>query len=324
MSRDHSMFPGFTHRHFDAYQPGKWRSNAFNLERRLVKEALAQLARDLSAGLLASDGTLLASELSREYPALCNQKQVRAQQLYFARPGKVRKELDRIIDRARGMASLIEDPSLQSSHLHLAVTVEHERIQVALVLPAEAAIDRRNLEARLSEPRMANEFIALFAGLPESMSIAIVTSDRPAAPLVSVRAIDRAEIQALVTRLGEAAGTGRASRLVIGHSIARAEVVAMASAVTVAIRAVLVALLPVYQFIAWSRDNDHIALGRDLRRERIVRSQRGLAKNDPVRIITGLFSGRSGVIQDIDARGILRVLVGGIPIKLRAEQVEKQ
>ena len=49
----------------------------------------------------------------------------------------------------------------------------------------------------------------------------------------------------------------------------------------------------------------------------------GLAKNDAVRIIRGMFAGKSGVVQEVDAKGGLRVLVGKVAVKVDAEDVQK-
>src|SRR6187399_440481 len=109
------MFTGLGASDFDAYLPAKWRSNVYNRERLEVKQRLWALAPSLATALLGPDGAPLTAAASVEHPALFNQKQVEAQHLYFSRGEAARRELDAIIDRARGVASLLEDPTPQRS-----------------------------------------------------------------------------------------------------------------------------------------------------------------------------------------------------------------
>ena len=62
---------------------------------------------------------------------------------------------------------------------------------------------------------------------------------------------------------------------------------------------------------------------RRCRRRSSRSARRALAKNDAVRIMRGMFAGKSGVVQEIDAKGGLRVLVGKVAVKLGAEDVQK-
>ena len=85
----------------------------------------------------------------------------------------------------------------------------------------------------------------------------------------------------------------------------------------------LQSLLPIYRFIAWSRDNDFVSIRETLQKEKQQKRQKGLAKNDAVRIVRGMFAGKQGVVQEVDAKGGLRVLVGKVAVKLGAEDVQK-
>jgi transcription antitermination factor NusG len=85
----------------------------------------------------------------------------------------------------------------------------------------------------------------------------------------------------------------------------------------------LLSLLPIYRFVAWSRDNDFVSMREALQKEKQQKRQKGLAKNDAVRIIRGMFAGKQGVVQEVDAKGGLRVLVGKVAVKLDAEDVQK-
>src|SRR4029077_17658933 len=128
------MFPGFTASDFDAYQAKKWKSNVFNRERMEVKQKLLALGRELQGAMVGPDGAPLAVDASVEHPALWNHKQVEAQHLFFSRNEGARKELDAIIDREKGLASLIDDPTPLRNHVFLAATIGHEALELTLKL----------------------------------------------------------------------------------------------------------------------------------------------------------------------------------------------
>ena len=52
--------------------------------------------------------------------------------------------------------------------------------------------------------------------------------------------------------------------------------------------------------------------------ERNTRRQKGLHKNDKVRIVRGMLAGKDGVVQEVDAKGHLKILVGKMVLKIDA------
>lgn len=313
-----SMFPGFTDRDFDAYAPNKWKSNVFNRERLEVKQKLVGLGKELTAVLHASDGSPLLCEASVEHPALWNHKQVEAQHVFFSRNEGARKELDRIIDRARPMSTMLEDPTPQRNHIFLSISLAHGFLDVAVKLHPDARVDRQNLERKLGEHWEREKLLSLIRSLPKG-STAGVTGG---ASFPSDELTDD-ELATLLGDLARPELPGKTHWLVVGRSVSRAEVMAAGEGALALARGELQALLPVYLFIAWSRDNDFVSIRETLKQEKQAKRQKGLAKNDKVRIVRGVFSGRTGVIQEIDTKGALKVLVGSVPVKMGADEVEK-
>ncbi len=316
------MFPGFTAADFDAYQPKKWKSNVFNRERLEVKQKLVALGRELQGAMLAPDGSPLAAEPSVEHPALWNHKQVEAQHLYFSRNEGARKELDAIIDRGKSIASMIDDPSPQRNHLFLAVTLSEQALELSLKLHPDARVDRENLERKCDDHFEREKLLHLLRGLGDGFK-AGVTPD-----VVAVGELDEGKLLELVAALGKSGGgpalPGAPQKLLyVGRAIARADAVAAGADIVDAAKKTLQALLPIYRFIAWSRDNDFVSIKETLQKEKQQRRQKGLVKNDAVRIIRGMFAGKQGIVQEVDAKGGLRVLVGKVAVKLDAEDVQK-
>lgn len=318
------MFPGFTTADFDAYQQKKWKSNAFNRERLEAKQKLVALGRDLQGALLAPDGSPLAVEASVEHPALWNHKQVEAQHLYFSRNEGARKELDAIIDRGKSMASMIDDPTPLRNHLLLAVTLGEQSIELALKLHPDARVDRENLERKCEDHFEAEKLLHLVRGLDPAFR-AGVTPDT-----VPVGELDESKLREIVAAFAKPAppaplslGGAPAKLFYIGRTIARAEAPAAGAALGDTARTALASLMAIYRFIAWSRDNDFLSMREALQKEKQQKRQKGLAKNDTVRIVRGMFAGKAGVVQEVDAKGGLRVLVGKVAVKLGADDVAK-
>ena len=312
------MFTGFTDNDFEAYAPKKWKSNVFNRERLEVKQKLAALGKALAGALTAADGSPLACEASVEHPALWNHKQVEAQHLFFSRNEGARKELDHIIDRARPMATMLEDPTPQRNHLFLCVSIDHERIELALKLHPDARVDRQNLERKLADTWEREKLFELVRDMPEGYRVGVTGGTQ-----VEARAVDEGKLKEILAELTRPELPGKTHWLVIGRSLGRADAKACGEGLVAEARRELARLLPVYHFVAWSRDNDFVSMREQLKQEKQARRQKGLAKNDRVRIVRGMFSGRTGVVQEVDARGALRVLVGTVAVKVGADEVEK-
>lgn len=313
------MFPGFTDSDFDAYARNKWRSNAFNRERLEVKQKLERLGKELQGPITAAGESPLLCEVSVEHPALWNQKQVDCQQLYFSRNEAARRELESILTRSRTLASLIEDPSPQRSHVFLTVTVAFDGLLVGLRLHTDATVDRQNLEVKLAEPWPRQELLELLVELPPAFVAEVGNNaPRPAAET------DDDHLARMLTELGRPLPPQQSRWLTIARSVGRDAAIAAGSAITAELTASLVALLPLYRFIAWSRENDHISITDQLRKQTVKKKRRGLTKHDKVRIVGGMFAGRTGVVAEVTDKGVVRVLVGNLPIVVKADELEKQ
>jgi hypothetical protein len=317
------MFPGFTLADFEAYAPSKWKSNVFNRERLEVKQKLLGLGRALTsgegAGLLAgADGAPLAMEASVEHPALWNHKQVEAQHLFFSRNEGARKELDSIIDRQKSLASMIDDPTPLRNHVFLAVSIDHRALTLSCKLHPDAKVDRENLERKCEDHFERERLLKLLRSPGEGFQVGVTPE------LVPSESLDDARLGEVLTALSAPQPLLGAPRLFyFGRAVPRDEAIHAGADALELGRRTLGAVMEVYRFIAWSRDNDFVSMREALQKEKAAKRQRGLAKNDAVRIIRGMFAGKTGVVQEIDAKGALRVRVGKVAVKVDAEDVLK-
>jgi hypothetical protein len=197
------------------------------------------------------------------------------------------------------------------------VAVDH--IFVGLKLHRDAAVDRHNLDSQLADAGRARDIIERLARLPADIDIGIdAVCVKPAV------GVGLDHLRLLLQRLEAPLMPGQSRWLTVGKRFPRDQAIQLGRALAGHIERVLLAVLPIYRYIAWSPDNDHIALGERLRQRKTAAVCRGLRKNDTVRVTAGVFAGRTGVVQDIDSKGVVKVLIGSIPIRLEAHILIKQ
>ncbi|MFH2009430.1 MAG: hypothetical protein ABI333_22755 [bacterium] len=316
-------FDGFEARDYEAYAPEKWLSNVYNLDRMRVKEKLAALGQALSPLQPSPDGAPLTCEVSIEHPAVWNNNQVSEQSLYFTRSEQERNELSTRNTRAKSMSFLVADPSPHQEHIFLCVVVRAMGIELGLKLHSNAVVDRENMVSKLNDRWHMQAFAEIVAALPEEIQIGL-TGESQSSP--SELGVD--QLRALVQRFETAAREAKPS-IVPGDAkvlcflktypsdyegCARADFAEQA-------RADLEKLLPLYDHLAWSRQNDFVEVKETIREEKRVKKSRGLAKNDSVKVVRGLFTGKTGVVMDTDSKGSLKVRLGTMVVRIDAKDV---
>lgn len=306
-------FEGLTASDFDAYLEHKWASNVFNLERLQVKQKLAALGRQISPSLLSADGSLLECDVSPEHPTRWNHRSVKHQQLYFARNADARRELETIISRNRSMASQIEDPSPLHNHIFLSVLVDSSAVELALKLHSDASVDRENLLRKCHDYFQREQLLQHLQQLGEEFSFGLAGQAG-----VPVRDLDDDRLQQLISALPTAGDW-----LSICRKIDRARAIELAAGLASQAEAALSSLLPAMHHVAWRRDNDYVSVREVLEQHRLEQQSKGLQKQDKVRVVSGIFAGKTGVVQDVDSKGALKIMIGKMVVKLSCEDVVK-
>jgi hypothetical protein len=270
---------------FDAYAPEKASSNAFTRPRIEVKQRALAWARGVVARL-AELGIAVDVHGSDEHPSLRNKKRVDCQWVFFWRDQAARDELERLQGRGRSIAAEIDDPSPFTRHAFLALRLDATAVEVCFAVHPEAQVDVENLRARLAEarddealtmgapppdPRLeASPLTAALRALPEQFSLGLSPEHRgsgldggdPHTPggqidRVAASAVTSEALQALLER----AAAGQVP-LWIGWSVARDTAVEHSAILDEQLEDAIVALAPIYRLVAWSRENDRIALDR--------------------------------------------------------------
>jgi hypothetical protein len=248
-----------TARDFDAYAPEKATSNAYSRPRLEVKQRALGWARGVVARL-AELGIAVDVHGSDEHPSLRNKKRVECQWVFFWRDAAAREEFDRLLERGRSISQEIDDPSPYTRHAFLALRIDLQTIEVCFAVHPEATVDVDNLHARLvpgegseGPAPLTDELMRSLAALPEEFMIG-VGDDRVACASATPEAI---------LRLLERAAAGQVP-LWIGWSVNRETALLHAEILDEQLEDSIIALAPIYKLVAWSRDNDRIALDRRL------------------------------------------------------------
>jgi sRNA-binding protein len=238
---------------FDAYLPERAASNAFSRPRIEVKQRAIAWARSVAVRL-AAEGIAASVEGSDEHPSLRNKRRVERQWVFFWRDEAAREELGRLLDQRRSIAEALDDPSPYTRHAFLALRIDARGLEVCFAVHPEAGVDVDNLRARLAAPPLAEELLAALRGLPDEFEIGTTPDDR--------RPCAGASAQEIVDMIARAA-EGQVP-LWIGWSVPREVALDHAAILDDQLEDAIVALAPIYRLVAWSRDNDHIALDRRL------------------------------------------------------------
>ncbi|AUX19569.1 hypothetical protein SOCEGT47_000200 [Sorangium cellulosum] len=250
-----------TARDFDAYAAEKATSKAYSRPRLEVKQRALAWARGVVARL-AELGISVDVHGSDEHPSIRNKHRADCQWVFFWRDQAAREELDRLLDRGRSISDVIDDPSPYTRHAFLALRLSEGEVQVCFAVHPDAKVDVDNLRARLSasddatgEPTsLAAELTSALHALPEQFSFGAGGGDRVDCSAATPEAI---------TEMLRRAADGQVP-LWIGWSVPRETAVEHADILDEQLEDALVALAPIYRLVAWSRENDRIALDHKL------------------------------------------------------------
>ncbi len=248
-----------TDRDFDAYLPEKATSNAFTRPRLEVKQRALGWARNVTARL-AEQGFGVEVHATDEHPSLRNRRRVEAQWVFFWRDAVARGELDQLLDRTRPIAEAIDDPSPFERHAFLGLRIDASAVEVCFAVHPEAKVDIDNLRARLAEgsEHLAEELAKALHALPDQFEIR-AGGEQGEGTRLPCGAASPGQIAEVLARCAS-----ENVPLWIGWRVPRETALAHAEILDEQLEDAVLALFPVYRLIAWSRDNDHIGIEREI------------------------------------------------------------
>jgi transcription antitermination factor NusG len=309
-----NSFAGFTSTDFDAFDPKKWSSHAYNRERLEVKLKLSDLGKALMQQL-AQQLAGQESGLTEERPSIFNQQKVRDLTLFFTRGSEARRELEAIVEKHCSMAEKILDPALHHKHIIVGLRIHADGIEFGLWLHHDAWVDWKNLIERCKEHYEREKLAEIIAGLDDSLCF--FQGDRPTTTMTPVRSV---VIEQLIGSQENAQPW-----TFCGEYLSCSDAMLAGPQLLERMAQVFSRLWPLHQFIAWRRDNDFHRLREVLkeRREKGKMQFSALKTGDEVRILKGLAAGRTGVVEEIEKKGILKVRLGLMVVAVKVEDVAK-
>lgn len=307
-------FTGFTEEDFDAFARKKWASRVYTMERRSARAKVVALARSA----LAEHGDLgLEQGASDDAPSIANNRKVDAVWTYLTRPDALRKALgSRLSSTNLSDAASLFDLNIEHQHASLVLQIDNDSFFIELQFATKAQVDRTNAMSKLAFEEDRTRMAELCAELPEATSVGFGETHQPATAITPET----------VEGWGDSWET--AEPFSIRHRWHRDEEQLRGDAFQDTVNGQLAGLLPIYQHLAWSPENDFAKVGVEKTVEKVekkLKKAAGPSALEPgtrVTILSGLFAGRGGYLAEIDGKGQAKVMVGPVSVNVPASDVK--
>jgi len=297
-------FGGLAVETFATYTSDKWSSMVHNLARMKAKETLLQLSERAATGIGEELAGLVRAS-SDEIPNVSNHKRVDSQWVYWFRNQEERDTLASFLKATPLDQATIFNIAPQDKHATLAVILREPEIWIGLRIAPGALVDRRNLGSKLSKSWEREALRDRLRELPEG---AQVGSEGATVPTAEVTLDTLAE---MTERLGDKEPTW-----LLGHAVASADAIELGPDLADHVGRWLGVLAPFYRWAAWTRSNDHIEATKQIQEEKAAKRRQATSyqSGDKVRIVAGLFSGKLGVVENVDTKAQVKVRVGKMSV----------
>jgi len=310
-------FRGLDASAFEAFEPRKWSSNMFNMERMRLRDQLLSVGHGIE-GAVARDRHL-RWDVTPHSPSVFNAKKVSELVLYFTRSEEHQKAIAPLLDARIALPDQISDAGEHHRHLHLGVRLFHEGAEAGLMCHSTAWLDVMNLLNRCRQPAEALEFVRLVRSMPAGSSARVGPGLEVPAPEFDVEHLKRLEEAVL----------NESFLIRFGRAMAPGDPALAASVFAPTLRDLLAGLLPLWDFMAWRPASNFLVAAMpngvaNLKDAPIIAHDGSIIDfgvGAKVRLVDGVFAGRTGVVSEIDARGHVRVLLGKVAVRLDARQV---
>ncbi|MBI4882073.1 MAG: hypothetical protein HY812_20790 [Planctomycetes bacterium] len=237
--------PPFTARDFLAFERHKWSDPEYNAERLELKRKLHAIGEALRAHLLRAGEDLLL-RTSLHHPYVFNGHRVDSLWLYLSPSDKAKKPLRDLLG-----VEFAADTDASYIHANLVLEIDFQGLNLGLRVNERAWWDTQNAKSRCSARAGAEEFAGLLNGV----------SDRYALLMHDWKQ----EYRCGRLRWDDVLGYFRwfkpgVHRMSVVRSIPKGEAEATDPGLFSRVAGEFAALLPVYRFLLWSPDNNHLGL----------------------------------------------------------------
>lgn len=309
VAQEKTGFEGFRREHFLAFEDSKQASHRFNLERMKVADALDSLKASL---LGTQDGVDdFAWAKSSTHPEVLNGNRVEALWLYLERAGHDREVVERACEKELSIAAMISAPHTMHRFAFCGLRIDGQFLSWGFWLHSAAALDRKNLDAALRDPFERSKLPPLLGRLPSGCTL-------------TLDGLEELAPEALASM--ENGLPAFVNWLFIGRRLPLDAVIDRGPAILDTLLLELPPMAALFRWCVWTAKNDRLNLGKQLKQEKkeVVRKRSGLAQGDRVSISRGILAGQTGIVQELDARGQAKILIGRITVEMSADMLVKK
>lgn len=300
-----TRFTGFGREAFAAFEPRKWSSNLYNLERMAVRDQLRALGASVE-GVLRPERPLVW-EVTPHTPSIFNGRKVQELVLYFTRTEADKKAILPLLDSRLSLPEQLSDAAEHHRHVTLGVRITRHEVEVGLMLHSTAWLDVMNVLNRCRNPLDRSQFLARVRDLPAG-SVVRVAPER----VVASSEFDGVHLVEL-----EDAVLNETFLIFFGRRFDAESPVPRSESFITACREVLAATRVLYEFIAWRPASDFLGVADEGRRMRAASEAEvaDLSVGARVQLTAGPFVDRQGVVTELDHKGFVKVLIGKVAIR---------
>jgi hypothetical protein len=229
---------------FDAFEKSKWRNPAFNNERLKTRRKLTAMGKRISPRL-AEAGLALEMQASLSHPYTFNKYSVDSLWIYWSRADAERKKLKKLLGWELG-----KDLDPNYVHCILVLGLDVAKVEIALRVHSAAWWDGQNLKNKCKTEAAVREWTAILNALPGFvLNIHDWKKEYRCGTL----------LPGDVANFFEYFVPGE-HWLHLRRTIPRGTAILGSPEFVEAAAADLVRLVPAYRFVAWTPQNDHLAL----------------------------------------------------------------
>ncbi|MBM4387115.1 MAG: mitochondrial 54S ribosomal protein L40 [Deltaproteobacteria bacterium] len=306
-------FERFDEKDFGAFAAKKRASNVYNMERMAIAEKLKLLGEKLKP-VFTDRGLNVKCGTSDYKPSIFNGHNVEDAWLYFIRSDEEQRAILPLIEQKITLPEMIHDAAEHLKHSILFVRIDSGMVEAGLRIYSTAWLDVMNLVQITRNTWECAKLLDMVRGLGTDFKVRILPGNN-----VSPGELKEEPLRELERGIFEEKYWIR-----ITAEFSMEKMLAETDALGV-MKGIFSRLVPIYSFITWSRQNDHLSIVDEIRREKIA-VQTGVAdlrKNDRVVVLGGLFEGKRGVVLDVDAKGFVKVLIGHVTVKFEGNLLRK-
>ena len=296
---------------FAAFEPRKWSSNLFNMERMKVRDLLVSLGQAVEPSLAALRP--FHRDVTPHMPCVFNGRRVSEMVLYFTRTAEEQRAILPLLDSRISLPDQISDAGEHHRHVCLGLRVHEFGVEAGLLMQSTAWLDVMNLLNRCRSPMEASQVLGRIRDLPAGCEIRLTPRDTiPAASIATVH-----------FRKLEEAVLNETFLIRMGRYLDRTDPILRAAGFASLLRDLFVALVPVFDFVAWRPASDYLRVATEAKRTAVAVESgvADLAVGSRIQVTSGPFAGRDGVVTELDHKGVLRILIGKVTVRTDGRSV---